>query len=896
MLEIINYCEYRKNPVGIDSLKPRFSWILEDNKAGLKQSWYQIIVAEQEDFDAVVWDSGKVESDQTININYSGKKLESLKKYCYYVLIGLSDGHEVKSKNSCFTTGLMSPDKWEAGWLGGPKMEKHSFNFRKEFQIKHSLKNAIVLFASPNYYELTLNGKNVTDSVLNNVWTDCSKTCFYATYEIKNLLNKGDNAIGVCLGNGWGALDLGVLKFGKGEHLFSMQLLLEYENGEKEWIFSNRDGWHHTADGPNVFNSIYHGEKYDMNKELVGWDLPAYDMDASKAKWEPAVEFEPVEGIMKAQNIEPCRVVKELKPKEVYALNDGSYSVDFGQNIAGWIRLKVNGKAGQTIQIKHAELEYPDHRINPISIRGVEAMDTYVLTKDGEFVFEPRFTYHGFQFAQIFGLLEAPSPEDITACFVRTDLEQIGSFECDNELLNQLYQIVCQTEEANLHGLPTDCPQRDERLGWLNDMTVRNECALYNYRLVDLYEKWLGDIRDAQGKQTGAITDTAPFVRFGQRPADPVSTSFLLIPWNLYRHYDDIKVLEDNYEAMKRWIAYLKRNSDDLIVCYSPMGDWAGPAEGTDKESIGSGAVSLITPGTLMSTGFFYYNCMLMEKIAGVLKNEEDMLYFKDLAAEIKEAFQKAFWKEKEQFYATNSQASNAFPLYLKIAEKNEAEQALNKIIEDIEKRGGHLNTGNLCSRYLIEVLLQSGKEDLAFELLTQTSYPSWGYMLQNGATTVWERWEKVEEEGPLSGMASRNHPMYGAVAVCFHKYFAGIDADEEEPGFKRIHFRPVLPSQMNRVSASVNTMRGLVTSAWEKREDGSISFSIKVPFNCEGQVQLPLHYLKGQAEVFLDSEKIWDGEKAHVGDYVEISNADARCLHLKTTSGVYNFVMKPKT
>ncbi len=441
------------------------------------------------------------------------------------------------------------------------------------------------------------------------------------------------------------------------------------------------------------------------------------------------------------------------------------------------------------------------------------------------------------------------------------------------------------------------CPQRDERLGWLNDMTVRNEGALYNYRLPQLYEKWLQDIRDAQGEKTGAITDTAPFVRFGLRPADPVSTSFLLIPWNTYLHYGNKKIIVQNYEAMKLWVNYLKRNSDNYIVRYSQMGDWAAPISGTDLKSIGSGAVSTITPTILMGTGYFYYDCVLMSKMAHILGNKEDEIFYLREAENIKEAFQARFYNKDKKFYANNSQAGNTFPLYLGLVPEQDKSEVLQRIKDDIVKNKMHLTTGNLCSRYVIEVLFQNGEEDLAYELLTQTEYPSWGYMIENGATTIWERWEKVDAPGPLDRMASHNHPMNGAVGVCFHKYLAGINPNEAETGFGHIVIKPVIPSKLQFVDCELESIRGIIRSGWKKSKN-DITFYYEIPFNSTATIYLPIkNRRKSDINITSKDLMIQNGEliKAASCIHVEAIKYDYHVV-IKVQPGKYAFCITEKT
>ncbi len=886
-------CEYMDDPVGLDMERPRFSWCAANNNdlVGAQRS-YRIIVSDSESSAKLgignVWDSGIVRNDSSDNIPYGGtQELQSATTYYVKVTVECEDGTYVESKIASFTTGLLHGE-WKDKWIGCSFFDRPACLYRTIIDVKKNVKSAMAFISSPCYNVLTVNGKRVEDIVLNNANTDMDKTVVYASYKIDKFLKNGKNAIGLDCGQGWHAIKAGRDYDGWGESSFSAQILLRYEDGTEEWIYSIPANWYFAINGPIQANSVFNGESYDARNEIKDWDMPDYIMDD---KWYPAIEREPYPGVIRAQYLEPIRIVKELPVKEIYEVGDGSYTLNFGQNFAGWARIKIKEPAGTHITLKYAEVVKPDHSVDQENLRNARQTDEYITKNDAEVVYEPRFTYHGFQYVQIFGLTHKPSFDTAVGCVVRSDVKMIGNFNCDNELLNRIYEVINWTEGSNLHSIPTDCPQRDERLGWLNDMTVRNECALYNFRLPQLYFKWLQDIRDAQGVKTGAITDTAPFIKYGMRPADPVSTSFLLIPWNVYLQYGDKKIIEKNYDAMKRWIAYLVRNSDDYIMRYSQMGDWAGPIEGTDMNSTGSGAVSLITPTVLMGTGYLYYDCILMAKMARVCGNSEDEAFYLQEAEKTKDAFQKKWYNSEKKFYAKNSQAGNIFPLYLDIVPEGDRKDVLKNIVDDIKSRGTHLTTGNLCTRYAIEVLFQNGEEDLAYDLLNQRTYPSWGYMIENGATTIWERWEKAETGSPVMGMSSRNHPMNGAVGVCFHKYLGGIQPDEDQPGFKNIIIKPIIPTGLNHVDCSLETIHGLVKSSWEKK-NGSIVMKVEIPFNCTADIYIPVKDLTSEIN---SADIVYKN-----GSVIQRSSRIIRCtpknqknVKIRVTSGTYEFTVR---
>lgn len=636
-------------------------------------------------------------------------------------------------------------------------------------------------------------------------------------------------------GLGWHSLRKAEDGIGWGDSLFSLLIRLEYKNGEVAWVAQDPASWKFTCDGPVRRNSIYNGETYDARMELPGWDKTGYDDSA----WATCIEKEPPSGVLRSQMLEPIRVVEELLVKEMINVRDGSWTIDFGKIFSGWVRIRVSGKAGDVIRIKPAEELNEDGSVDPTSLRNAHPEDVYIMKGDGVEIWEPRFTYHGFRYAQISGLTGRPSTDMFTGCVVRSDVTRTGTFSCSDRTVQGFYDIVFQTEGSNLHGLPTDCPQRDERLGWLNDMTVRNDAALYSYRLYQLYAKWLRDIRDTQGKVTGAVTDTAPFMRYGFRPADPVSASLIVLPWNLYMQFGDERILKENYTAVVRWVEYMMRNSDNMIVRFTSMGDWAPPVSETDHDSTGGGALSLNTPPKLMSTGFLYYGCRQIARMAHVLGKRADEERWTGLAENVRTAFNKEFFHPEGGYYATNSQSSNVLPLYLGMVDAEHVAGVLKNFTDDIEKHGGHLTTGNICTRYAVEVLFMYGKADIAWTLLTNRDYPSWGYMLENGATTLWERWEKVEKGSFQAAMASMCHPMNGGAVVTLYRYLAGIQTDEKKPGWKNIVFKPHVPEKETQLKASVKTIRGTVTSSWEKN-GGRLIYKITVPAGSTGTVWLP--------------------------------------------------------
>lgn len=887
-------CEYRLNPLGIDTPCPRFSWKVFTPKRGSYQTAYQILVSRTlealQSNTGDMWDSGKVEGRESTNIPYAGKPLESRTRYYWKVRVWDEEGLPSSySTPAWFETALLAQEEWEKSvWITPPLvLEKPSAPmFRKEFFLEKKPIRGRAYISGLGYYELRINGQKVGDHVLDPPWTDYTKRILYTTYDVTPYLQEGSNVIGVILGNGWFAYSQTVM------HplpQFILQLYITLEDGVEKCIVSDRNFWV-SVNGPIVENSIYNGETYDARLEKPGWDMPGYRMDPNE--WFPSIIAEPPGGIMVAQILEPIKVIQDIEPVNITSPKPGIYVFDFGQNFSGWVRLAVQGSRGTKVTMRFAELLYEDGTVNQENLRTARATDTYILKGEGVEIYEPRFTYHGFRYVQVEGFPGEPTHKNVIGRVVRSSVERVGHFQCSNEILNKIQHNAFWTEANNLHGIPTDCPQRDERLGWLNDMTVRAEAALYNFNLALLYTKWMDDIKDTQDPTTGAIADTAPFRRYGRRPADPVAMSYLLVPWLLYVFYGDRRILEKHYEGLRQWIAYLERSTDEHgIVQYSYYGDWAPPLSEAVPGSIGASALSATTPGIFVSTCLFYYGILLLTKIARVLGRKEEEGAYAALAIRIKEAINQTFFNCETKRYATGSQTCYALPLFLDIVPEEYKKDVLKNLIEEImEKRKGHLATGNIGSKYVMDALTESGFANVAYVLATQTTYPSWGYMVMQGATTMWERWEYVTS-GPQVQMASHCHPMNATISAWFFKALGGIIPDEKEPGFGRVTIKPYIPKDLDFVDCSLKTIKGLVRSSWRKNRDKLI-MRIAIPWNATAQVHIPVGQKNLQKVTIKESNcVIWE-KGCYMGNIPGIrgGNTQGDSVVLEIGSGDYHF------
>jgi alpha-L-rhamnosidase len=882
--------EYAENPLGLDTPAPRFSWQLEHPSRGQVQTAYQVQAASSPELLAFgapdLWDSGKILSCEQLGVTYAGISLTSRQRVYWRARAwDRTDFPGPFSEPAWFELGLLHPEDWQAEWMGLPALwNGKALYLHCEFKVEKPIKRARIYIAGLGCYELHLNGARIGDHVLDPGFTDTGKRILYVTDDVADILRVGLNRLGVILGNGW---------YGTPKVL--LQAEVTHEDGAQTKVCSSHGvgaaNWQATT-GPLLENSIFGGETYNAKLERPGWDLPSdlqlADSPEPLLGWGLPVVADTPGGRLVAQTLDPMRITRLVEPVEISQPKPGVYVFDLGQNIAGWARLYLHDADGCTVTMRYAESLFPDGTINQENLRMARATDTYTCCGKGIETWEPRFTYHGFRYVQVEGLPRLPDLQTLTGCVVRSDLQPAGEFECGSELLNRIHRLVRNTEASNQHSIPTDCPQRDERMGWLNDMGARLDELLFNYNASRFLPKWLDDIQDAQHPLSGAITDTAPY-RFGSRPADPVSVCYLLIPWQLYRHYGDRRILSEHYIGLKAWVDYLVSRSTDGILAYCYYGDWAPPiSEGVD----GSSPVSAHTPGALVSTAFLFYHASLLVRIAQVLGNALDATLYTGLAEHIRVAFNREFWNEALGGYGSNNQACNVLALYVGLAPEERKPRIFANLVHDVETlHHCHLTTGNLCTRYLLEVLSAFSRSDLALKVALQTTYPSWGFMLENGATSLWERWELATG----SGMNSHNHPMLGSVGSWLYKVLGGIDVQEDAVGFDCIFIHPYITPEVGFCRAAVNTMRGRVESAWQTgKNPGSYSLQVRVPVNSRADVVIPalggeFTLCEGNQEILL----VKDGQAQAVATLpvgIDSLSWDGGMVRMTIGSGHYRF------
>ena len=817
--------EYQTNPIGID-YAPQLSWRIESTERGVMQSAYRILVASTADLldsdTGDIWDSGKVASQQSSCISTEHISMSSRARYYWKVMTWRQDGKaSAWSEPAFWEMGLLQQSDWQGGWIGYvPGIPGRVLYFKGSFYPDPSKKIAQsrLYVSGIGFFEVYVNREKVGDHVLDPAQSTYSKRIYYETFDVGSLLHQGGNSIVIPVAPGW-----------MGTPRLRAQLEVVYTDGTH--YIMNTDSFRHVTPGPTVYSTVFDGEAYDAREDFdFIWEpgVPPLLMDK---QWAWAHNTDDPVGVMCAARVEPIRVVDEITPTLVANPAEGIYTFDAGRNLAGWVSINVHGEAGSTIKLYFAETLRDDGSVNQDNLRNAKAFDSYTCRGGGNEKWEPSFTYHGFRYFQVEGLTYKPAAEDFKVKVVRTDVATIGQFSCSDELANRIHRMVVNTEASNLHSVPTDCPQRDERMGWLNDLTVSHEIAMYNFNMARFFPKFARDITDTQDA-AGTITCVAPF-RFGMRPADPVSASYLLMPLHAYEFYGNRHAISDEFEGMKRWVDYLRTRCDDGILQYSYYGDWCPPKDYL-MDPNGSG-VSRDTPGLLMSTGYLYLCEKMLSQMARALGRENVAMTYAGYAEQTKTAFQREYWREDVGGYAANNQACNAFALYLGIPSDAQHPRVVQNLVNDVRDKGHHLTTGNLCTKYVLDVLADNGYTDDAWAIVTQTTYPSWGFMLEKGATTVWERWEYLTGDA----MNSHNHPMMASVDAWFYRYLLGIAPQFDYPGFERFTLKPYVPTALKQAEGTLETVKGTISSSW-RQNDGKFVWNINIPANSQAEVFVP--------------------------------------------------------
>jgi len=890
-------CDYRVDPVGMDKKNPCLSWLITSDLRNVKQIAYRILVADDslvlKKNEGNLWDTKKVFSDRCTQVIYAGKKLFSAKVYYWKVMIWDNQGNvSAWSKSSKWQMGLLTADDWKgAKWIAYEKMpdslrtvpaiDNPGDNrwdkgndilplLRKDFKVFKPIKKATIFITGLGQFDLSINGKKVSDHFLDPGWTQYSKKALYVSFDITNRLKQGDNVFGVMLGNGFYYVPgdrYHKLKSGYGYPKMICRALIEYEDGTAGDIVS--DNTWKTAPGPVTFSSIYGGEDYDANLARDGWDKPGFDDSQFKS---PVVVDGPP--ILEAQAEEPLKIYDHFSAKSIKQVKPGVWVYDFGQNSSAIPFITVNGKKGSVIKITPAEL-IDDNGLVTQQAVGSPVYFNYTLKGDSSESWHPQFMYYGFRYIQIEGGIPAnennperlPVLEDVKSLHTRNGADKIGDFDCSNPLFNKIYSLIDWAIQSNTASIFTDCPHR-EKLGWLEEAHLVGSSIHYNYDIATLIRKVIGDMRDSQTPD-GLIPDIAPeYVKFQQgfRDSPEWGSSSIILPYYMYQWYGDKRVLEESYNMMKRYAAYLERRSDNQILNFG-LGDWydLGP------KALGP---SQLTPEGITGTAMFYYDLTLLSKIAGILGKQEDKQLYINLSATVKKAYNKAFFNQQAKQYGSGSQAANAMSVYMGLADDIVKDEVINNLVRDIRNHHNGVTAGYNGLRYLFRVLDDAGRSDVIFDMNSRSDVPGYGYQIAHGATALTESWQGNQ-------ISSNNHFMLGHLMEWFYTGLGGINQGLNSTGYREIIIRPETVGDITDVHASYISPYGLIKNDWKKT--GVFKMKTEIPVNCSAVVYLPS----------AKTSVITEGGKAinKVKDIKVIGYRKGKTL-LRVGSGSYSFMV----
>jgi alpha-L-rhamnosidase len=841
-------CEYKVNPVGVDITKPRLSWNLVSSERGVSQTAYRLEVASSIEQlmnnNSDLWDSKKIKSNESIHISYQGEPLESNKKYFWKVTVWDQDGNSHSSDPAFWTTGLINNSDWKAKWIGldkavgdddpdAPHRVLSARMLRNEFEVEKEIESATAFISGLGLFELYINGERIGDQVLAPGLTEYNKRTFYVTFDITKNLNAEKNSIGVILGNGRyfaPRKDEPTKTRTYGYPKLLCQIEIKYKDSTTNSIISD-ESWKITTNGPIRKNNEYDGEYYDARMELDGWHECNYD----DSDWSNAQLVEKPGELLVSQPNEQIKIMEELTPISVNELSPGVFIYDMGQNMVGWVELFVKGNKGGKVTLRFSETLKEDGSLFLDNIRGAEVTDTYILKGDGNERWEPKFTYHGFRFVEMIGYPGEPKLSAVKGKVIHDALDISGSFECSNTLINDIYKNAYWGIRGNYRSMPTDCPQRDERQGWLGDRSAECTGESYIFNISNLYNKWMVDIQDAQ-MDNGSIPDVAPSYWPFYSDNTTWPGTYLFASDMLYTQYGDLEVIKMHYSNMKKWINHMRQYVKEGVMTRDTYGDWCVPPE--DVTFIHTADPNRTTSSELIGTAYFYYELKLMEKFAKLLDKQEDQLLFAEEASQMKEAFVNNFIDTDRMICGNNSQTSNILAIMFDLVPKQYRERIFYNLLEKIMGEGEiHVGTGIVGGQWLTRVLTSNGYSDVAYLLASQNTYPSWGYMVEQGATTIWELWNGDHGD---PGMNSGNHVMLlGDLIIWFYQNLAGIKPDPNNPGFKNIIMKPEIVGDLKFVNASYNSMYGKIKSNWRTVDD-KFYWDVSIPGNTSAMLYIP--------------------------------------------------------
>ena len=833
-------CEYQINPIGIDIQTPRLSWQIVSNANNVLQTAYEIRVAESpanlKNKKKLIWSTGKVISNQSIHVDYKGAPLSSMQRVYWQVRSWDNQNNLSEwSEPAFWEMGILDSTDWKASWIGMKNDKKENVSlpcqyFRKPFNTIKKIQSARVYVSSHGLYQLFFNGQKLSNDLFTPGWTSYKNRIQYQTYDVTSLI-KNQNVIGAIVGDGWYRGRIGWAAetgfYGNQLALICM-LKLNFSDGTTQEITTD-ETWK-VSYGPILKSDIYNGETYDARLEMDGWS----SVEFNDKEWQLAQTVNHPTSTLIAPQAEAVEAIEEITPKALLTTAAGETVFDMGQNMVGWVRLNVSGNSGDKLTIKYAEVLDKQGNFYADNLRTAQSTDVYILNGKGEEVYEPHFTFHGFRYVKIEGLKTKADIQQLKGIVIHTKMKPTGTFSCSEPLINQLQHNIQWGQKGNFLDVPTDCPQRDERLGWTGDAQVFCKTAAFNYNVAPFFTKWMKDVAVDQSKD-GRIPWVVPDVIPGAGGVAAWGDVATIIPWTIYLTYGDKRILSEQYSSMKAWVDYMhsRAGEDHIWTGDFHFGDWLSfsttkpdyPGAYTDKD--------------LIATAYYYYSCHLLAKTAAIIGKTEDAAKYNQLASKIKDAFISEYVTPTGRVLS-NTQTAYALALKFGLLPEDLYVKAAQHLAADVEKMG-HLTTGFVGTPLLCNALSDFGRDDVAFMLLNRKQYPSWLYPVTMGATTIWERWDGIKPDSTFQDkeMNSFNHYAYGAIGEWLYGYVAGINIDPEVPGFKNIILKPHVGGGLTHANAEYQSLYGLIKSAW-KVNGNEFQYAVEVPSNTSATVILP--------------------------------------------------------
>jgi len=875
--------ENLKSPIGIDIRKPSFSWQLTGQERNILQTAFEIRVgtnmATLSKGKNIVWNSGKVTTDESLHNLYAGPELESAKKYFWQVRVWDNKGKtSAWSEVAHWQMGLLNESDWQAKWISigfqEDSVARPGQLMRKEFNTTKKIQSATAFITSHGMYEAFINGKRVGDYYLTPGWTSYNKRLQYQAYDVTPLLATGKNAIGASLASGWYrtplAWEANLNLYGK-ELALLAQIRIVYEDGTVE-IIGTDDTWK-SSTGAVVSSELYDGEYYDANLEKTGWTGVSYDDKG----WLPVKVKDYPKNILLATYNEPVKKHEKFKAIKVITTPKGEKVIDFGQNLVGLVEVTSSGAKGDSIKVYHSEILDKAGNFYTENLRGAKQLNTYVLKGDGVEKFEPHFTFQGFRYIKIEGLKGELKPENFTAVAMYSDMKPTGNFKTSSQLINQLQHNIQWGQKGNFLDVPTDCPQRDERLGWTGDAQAFARTATYNMNVYNFFSKWLKDLA-ADQTDKGSVPHVIPNV-LGKDANGSAgwADAATIIPWTMYTAYGDKRILEQQYASMKAWVGFMEANStNNLWNKGFHFGDWLFYRPDDDNSGVGA-----ITDKYMIAQCFYSNSVQIMINAAKVLNKPDDVKKYQQLLNDVKNAYIKEYLTSSGRL-VSSTQTAYVLALNFDMLPDSLRKQAAQRLADNIKTYNNHLTTGFLGTPYLCHVLSRFGYTDIAFKLLMQETYPSWLYPVKQGATTIWERWDGQKPDGSFQtpGMNSFNHYAYGAIGDWMYRVIAGMDTYDSMPGYKKISIKPHIGGGLTDVAADYETNYGKLSSRWQII-NGKFAMAVEIPANTTAKIYIPASGVESVTE---------GGKTLNAVSDLKISGKDGDYVIVNVGSGIYNF------